>query len=142
MRENCTSGLMRGSNGNGDSRPLLSTLLAQITVLIGVNPCLTESDLKRQSQSRPLAGNPKLEFRNELKGCVCKNKPNFRMVKIGVNSYMKGHYGNMPSCGAQKNKANLFRSAYRVLRKAILLQSAFDGPFGLSLSLRLNSGRF
>jgi hypothetical protein len=28
MRENCTSGLMRGSNGNGDSRPLLSTLLA------------------------------------------------------------------------------------------------------------------
>ena len=27
MRENCTSGLMRGSNGNGDSRPLLSTLL-------------------------------------------------------------------------------------------------------------------
>ena len=26
MRENCTSGLMRGSNGNGDSRPLLSTL--------------------------------------------------------------------------------------------------------------------
>jgi len=28
MRENCTSGLMRGSNGNGDSRPLLSTLLS------------------------------------------------------------------------------------------------------------------
>ena len=27
MRENRTSGLMRGSNGNGDSRPLLSTLL-------------------------------------------------------------------------------------------------------------------
>ena len=27
MRENCTSGLMRGSNGNGHSRPLLSTLL-------------------------------------------------------------------------------------------------------------------
>jgi hypothetical protein len=26
MRENCTSGLMRGSNGNGNSRPLLSTL--------------------------------------------------------------------------------------------------------------------
>jgi hypothetical protein len=27
MRENCTSGLMRGSNGIGTSRPLLSTLL-------------------------------------------------------------------------------------------------------------------
>jgi hypothetical protein len=27
MRENCTSGLMRGSNGIGNSRPLLSTLL-------------------------------------------------------------------------------------------------------------------
>jgi hypothetical protein len=27
MRENRTSGLMRGGNGNGDSRPLLSTLL-------------------------------------------------------------------------------------------------------------------
>jgi len=30
MRENCTSGLMRGSNGNGDSRPLLSTLLVNL----------------------------------------------------------------------------------------------------------------
>ncbi len=29
MRENCTSGLMRGSNGIGDSRPLLSTLLVK-----------------------------------------------------------------------------------------------------------------
>jgi hypothetical protein len=30
MRENRTSGLMRGGNGNGDSRPLLSTLLSNL----------------------------------------------------------------------------------------------------------------
>jgi hypothetical protein len=33
--------------------------VAQTTVLIGVNLCLTESDLKKQSQYQPLAGNPK-----------------------------------------------------------------------------------
>ncbi len=38
MRENCTSGLMRGSNGIGDSRPLLSTLLVQIFFGSGRRP--------------------------------------------------------------------------------------------------------
>jgi hypothetical protein len=33
MRENRTSGLMRGSNGIGDSRPLLSTLLVLFFLL-------------------------------------------------------------------------------------------------------------
>ena len=51
------------------------------------------------------------------------------MGGIGVNSYSIRIYGNMPGCGARKNKANLFvlRAACCVLRKAILLQSAFDG---------------
>jgi hypothetical protein len=40
MRENRTSGLMRGSNGIGDSRPLLSTLLA----IPFAWPCLLPQD--------------------------------------------------------------------------------------------------
>jgi len=35
-----------------------------------------------------------------------KNKANFPEGKIGVNSYLKGNYGNNTVCGAQKNKAN------------------------------------
>ena len=34
MRENRKSGLMRGSNGIGNSRPLLSTLPVQTTLTI------------------------------------------------------------------------------------------------------------
>jgi len=46
MRENRTSGLMRGSNGNGDSRPLLSTLLVNN---ISVNPVILSKSLFKHS---------------------------------------------------------------------------------------------
>ena len=38
MRENRKSGLMRGSNGIGDSRPLLSTLLFSVVSLFFLVP--------------------------------------------------------------------------------------------------------
>jgi len=42
--------------------------------LIGANPCLTEPDLKKQSQ--------------------------FLTGRFGVKSYLKGAYDNKPTCGA------------------------------------------
>ena len=54
--------------------------MAQTTVLIGVNLCLTEIDLKKQSQFVP--------------------------ARIGTKSYMKGDYVNKTAFGAKKNKAN------------------------------------
>ena len=36
MREICTSGLMRGSNGTGDHRPLLSTLPSLRAIIFGL----------------------------------------------------------------------------------------------------------
>jgi len=57
MRENRTSGLMRGSNENGDSRPLLSTLLADLLIidLFSVFPtfCLLESSRMRKITACP-----------------------------------------------------------------------------------------
>jgi hypothetical protein len=35
-----------------------------------------------------------------------KKQSQFAAEKIGVNSYMKGHYENKPPIRAQKNKAN------------------------------------
>ena len=57
MRENCTSGLTRGSNGNGHSRPLLSTLPASAVIsrrsylVSGISPGNVSVHLEKQSMS-------------------------------------------------------------------------------------------
>ena len=51
----------------------------QISVLISVNPCLTESYLKKQSQ--------------------------FASISIGVSTYLKGYYGLFYDRWTTKNKA-------------------------------------
>jgi hypothetical protein len=52
-----------------------------------------------------------------------KKQTQFEGRQIGVNSYMKGAYGEIPPCGAQKNKANLIvqHSACCVLRHAFVI---------------------
>jgi hypothetical protein len=41
-----------------------------------------------------------------LRRCYLKKQSQFAGGQIGVNSYLKGNYGNMPVFGLQKNKAN------------------------------------
>jgi hypothetical protein len=45
-------------------------------------------------------------FAMTLVGCL-KKQSQFASEQIGVNSYLKGNYGNMSACGRRKNKANM-----------------------------------
>ena len=81
--------------------------VAQTTVLIGVNPCLTGSYLKKQSQFRVsyfVCGISYVVF--------WKNKANLWYGEIDASSYLKGRYGNNPACRARKNKANQSQFGY------------------------------
>jgi hypothetical protein len=64
--------------------------VAKEAVLIGVNPCLNEFELKKQSQ--------------------------FAQGKMNISLYMKKIMKNSALWKKLKNKANLIRIAYRVLR--------------------------
>jgi len=50
-------------------------------------------------------------------GAVCKNKANLSRNENGAKSYLEGYYGNIPACGAQRNKAN-FKTTADVIRLA------------------------
>jgi hypothetical protein len=89
----------------------------------------TEHDLKKQSQYAglcPEIRSTKLEIRNEWKGYDLKKQSQFHSGQIGLKSYLKGIYDNIPSFRAWKNKANLslrersqlFSSEFCVLRAA------------------------
>jgi len=38
------------------------------------------------------------EPEEDLKGCDLKKQSQFAAGQIGVNSYLKGYYGNKPAC--------------------------------------------
>jgi len=44
--------------------------------------------------------------KEKVKGCDLKKQSQFSGGQNGVNSFLKGNYGNKPPCGARKNKAN------------------------------------
>jgi len=66
---------------------------------------------------RPEIRSTNLEIRNkrnrsqmtaskaELKGCYLKKQSQFVPARNGVNSFLKGYYGNKPVCRGRKNKA-------------------------------------
>ena len=76
--------------------------------------------LKKQNQSRALAGNPKSEYRNPKRfdGCVLKKQTQFSNRENDVKSMWTMVYGDFDGPRQRKNKANLFRTECCVMRTA------------------------
>jgi hypothetical protein len=80
------------------------------------------TDLKKQNQSRPSAGNLCHRYSNSeylnpkrvKENTVLKKQTQLSVANINATSLEKGDYGIIPLCGAQENKAK---------------QSQFDAPF-------------
>jgi len=126
MRENRTSGLMRGSNGNGDSRPLLSTLLVSN---ICVNPADPVSKGFQTPPNRKLALSVVERARFYL---VVSSQFDFASVGItkNVGSFRKRHFFPLPfNCYGQGKEMGPPNNLCQLLSEGFT-KAMTQSPFG------------
>jgi len=92
-------------------------------------------NLKKQSQNRPSAGNPKSEYLNPKRvkeDTVLKKQTQSVPDLMSATSYEKGDYDNMPAGGVEENKAKQSQSPVNDLLRPQLQRPA----------LRIHSPRY